>query len=84
MATVQFAVIRQQAVTFGIVVVKDYVVDNRLEADQAVSAWSLELACPTILLGARRHKLYGRPDIVRFMRNVSLDRIPWRQATIAA
>jgi hypothetical protein len=84
MSTVQFARIREQGVTFAIVVVKDHIIDNRSQADEAVSAWTLEFGCPTILLGAQRHKLYGRPDVVRFMSNVSINRIPWRQTHLAA
>jgi len=79
MSKVQFARIREQGITFGVVVVKDHVIDQQ-GADDAVSYWSQWLGCPTILLGANRHKLYGRTDIVRFMRNVSINRIPWREA----
>ena len=82
MAKVQFARLREGGITFGVVVVKDQVIDQRSDADDAVRYWSRQLACPTILLGGARHKLYGRPDIVRFMRNVSVNRIPWREASI--
>lgn len=81
MSKVQFARLREQGIAFGIVVVKDHVIDQS-DADEAVSYWSRWLGCPTILLGARRHKLYGRTDIVRFMSNVSLDRVPWREANV--
>lgn len=84
MSTVQFARIREQGITFGVVVVKDHVIEHQSEANQAVLAWSRELGCPTILLGANRHRLYGRPDIVRFMSNVSISRIPWKRAKLAA
>jgi hypothetical protein len=82
MSKVQFARLREQGVTFGVVVVKDRVIEYGSEADDAVGYWSNQLGCPTILLGANRHKLYGRTDIVRFMKNVSLSRIPWREAHI--
>lgn len=84
MSSVQFARIREQGVTFAVVVVKDQVLDSKSQSDQAVAAWTMEFGWPTILFGAIRHKLYGRPDLVRFMSNVSLSRIPWRQATMAA
>lgn len=82
MTQVQFARIREQGVTFGVVVVKDSILDFTSNANDAVSYWSSQLGCPTILLGANRHKLYGRSDIVRFMRNISISRIPWRKASI--
>lgn len=81
MSKVQFARLREQGVTFGVVIVKDYVIDQS-DVDDTVSCWSRWLGCPTILLGAQRHKLYGRKDIVRFMSGVSLSRIPWREAHI--
>lgn len=84
MSQVQFARIREQGVTFGIVVVKDYVIESPSERDNAVAYWSSWVGCPTILLGATRHRLYGRRDLVNFMANVSIDRIPWRRGNIAA
>jgi len=84
MSTVQFARIREQGVTFGVVVVKDHAVDDSFERDNTVSYWSQWLGCPTILMGAVRHRLYGRRDLVNFMSNVSIDRIPWQRASIAA
>lgn len=82
MARVQFARLREQDITFGVVVVKDHVIDLQQDANDAVSYWSRQLGCPTVLLGARRHTYYGRTDIVRFLKNISLDRIPWREANI--
>ena len=82
MPQVQYARLREGPVTFGVVVVKDHVIDYRNEADNAVGQWSEWMGCPTILLGANRHQLYGRPDIVDFMSNVALSRIPWRRTSI--
>ena len=84
MSRVQFSRIREQGITFGVVVVKDHIIDSMSERDDAVAYWSRWLGCPTILLGANRHRLYGRNDLVKFMTNVSLDRIPWKTANIAA
>lgn len=76
-----FARLREHGVTFGVVVAKDHVIDQS-GANDAVSYWSRWLECPTILLSARRHKLYGRKDIVQFMSRVSLSSIPWREAAV--
>jgi hypothetical protein len=76
---IQFAIIREQGINFGIIVVKDHVIDNHVEADNAVNAWSYEFGCPTILMGARHHKLYGRRDLVKFVSNLHLSQIPWRR-----
>ncbi|NKJ41355.1 hypothetical protein [Novosphingobium sp. SG720] len=84
MSSVQFARIREQGITFCVVVVKDSVIDDQFERDSAVAYWSRQFGCVTVLLGANRHRYYGRTDIVRFMSNVALDRIPWRTTQIAA
>lgn len=81
---VQFAQITEQGITFGVVVVKDHVIENRTEANGAVAYWSRWIGWPTILMGAQHQRLYGRRDIVNFMSNVTLDRIPWLEATLAA
>lgn len=75
----QYALIREQGVSFGIVVVKDYVITNTNEANQAVAQFSREFGCPTILFGARDHRLYGRKDLVRFVSGLHYSQIPWRK-----
>lgn len=84
MSKVQFARIREQGITFGVVVVKDSAVDDVSERNGTVAYWSRYLGCPTILLGANRHRYYGRTDLVRFMSTVPFHAIPWRTADIAA
>ncbi|WP_152522537.1 hypothetical protein [Sphingobium ummariense] len=75
----QFALIREQGVNFGIIVVKDHVIANTTEANSAVAYWSQQFGCPTILFGARDHRLYGRRDLVRFVSGLHYSQIPWRK-----
>ncbi len=76
---IQYSIIREQGIDFGIIVVKDRVIDCRSDADEAVSYWSNYFGCPTILYGARRHKVYGRTDLVNFVSNLQYQQIPWRK-----
>lgn len=84
MSNWQAALVREQGVNFAVVAVKDHVIANHAEADRLIQALSLRFGCPVVLLGAQRHRTYGRSDIVRFLRNVHLGRLPWRQVSLAA
>jgi hypothetical protein len=80
------AVIREQNVTFAVVIVKKHIVDNRLEADRAMRAFAPAFPCLPIVLMAQDHSgqatYFGRRDLSRFMANQPLHDIPWRRFTI--
>ena len=84
MATWQVALVREQAVEFAVVCVRDNVVDFPGERDDVVRWWSLHLGRPAVLMGAQRHRTYGRRDIVDFLSNIEPSRLPWRQVSVAA
>lgn len=84
MATWQVALVREQGIEFAVVCVRDSVINDPSQRDQLVRAWTFELVRPAVLLGERQHRLYGRNDIVRFLSNVHLSQLPWRQMTLAA
>ena len=84
MATWQIALIREQGVEFAAVCVSDAVLDSAQQRDELINWWTFELGRPVVLLGARRHRTFGRQDLVTFLRNVHPSRLPWRQLTIAA
>ena len=83
---IQGAVIREQGVTFAIAVVKQQVVSNRFEADSTLQSLQQVFQGMPIVLMAQdvrgRPTWYGRKDIARFMSNVPLSSIPWREYTI--
>lgn len=79
MAQWQIALIREQGVNFAVAAVQDYVISNRHQADKVVSALSLRLGQPVVLIGASRHGTYGRRDIVSFLQNIHPSRMPWRR-----
>jgi len=80
------AVIREQNVTFAVVIVKKQVVDNRLEADRAMRAFAPAFPRLPIVLMAQdrsgRATYFGRRDLSQFMANQPLHAIPWRRFTL--
>jgi len=84
MAAWKIALVREQGVEFAVVLVQDNVIDNPHQRDELVQAWSLRLGRPVALLGAKRHRSYGRRDIVGWLESIDPARLPWRQMTIAA
>ncbi len=81
----QGAVIREQGVTFAVVVVKKHVVDNQTEAGQAINSFRpLFPGMPVVLMAQDHHgraTYYGRRDISKFMAGVPLRAIPWKEYT---
>jgi hypothetical protein len=83
----QGAVIKEQGVTFGIIVVKEYVLRDRTRADSLVARSQVVFGGIPVVLMAQdysgRPKYYGRPDIVKFLAKVPMEAIPWKEYTIS-
>ena len=80
--TVDGAIIKEQGVTFGIIVVKSHALSDVTGRDALVrQASGLFGGIPTILMAqaGRQARYYGRPDLVRFMRSVPLAAVPWKR-----
>lgn len=84
MTTWQVALVREQGVEFGIILVRDSVVDSPSERDDLCRFWTVQLGRPVALLGERHFRSYGRKDIVAWLENVHPAQLPWRQMTLAA
>jgi hypothetical protein len=84
MSTWDIALVREQGVDFAVIAVQDHVLHNRAEAQRLMTAFSFEFGRPAVLLGARQHQTFGRPDIVRFLQGVHLNQLPWQRMTLAA
>ncbi len=82
------AIIREQGVTFGIMVVKSHVLNEPSRRDSVVAQASTAFGgIPTVLMAqtsSGRARYYGRPDIVKFMANVPPSAIPWKRYRLAA
>lgn len=83
---IQGAVIEEQGVTFALVVVKKYVVDNKLSADEAISNFSPLFPGLPLVLAAQDHRgyftYYGRQDIAKFLASIDARCIPWKEYTV--
>lgn len=83
---IQGAVIREQGITFAVVVVKKSVIDNSFDARKAIGAFSSAFPGMPVVLMAQDSRgqatYYGRDDIARFLANVPLSAIPWREYTL--
>lgn len=80
------AIIREQNITFAVVIVKKHVVDNRMEADRAMRAFAPAFPHLPIVLMAQDHRgratYFGRRDLSSFMANQPLHAVPWRRFTL--
>lgn len=82
------AIITEQGVTFGILIVKPYVLTDPARRDRLVAQASRIFGgIPTVLMAQQqggRARYYGRPDIVRFMAKVPLRAVHWKRYRAAA
>ncbi|CAB1064139.1 hypothetical protein D1BOALGB6SA_8930 [Olavius sp. associated proteobacterium Delta 1] len=84
---VQGAVIKEQGVTFAIVVVKSHVVRNASQANKAIQDYGTLFPRMPIVLMAQNYRgtptYYGRRDIVRFLSKLPMHAISWKQYTFS-
>lgn len=77
------ALVKEQGVTFAVVVVKKHVVDNPVVAQQAIGSYrSAFPGVPIILMGQDSRggaTYYGRRDIVRFLSKIPFQALPWKR-----
>jgi hypothetical protein len=77
------AVVKEQGVTFAIVVVKPNVLNSSMQCDETRQGFrSIFPGMPIILMaqGSRGAPTYqGRTDIVKFLANLHPSRIPWKK-----
>lgn len=81
------AVIREQGVSFAVVVVKQHVVDFPIEARKTIVGFQPVFpGLPIVLMAQDAHgtcTYYGRRDIADFMANVPVSSVPWREYTFS-
>ena len=79
------AVVKEQGITFAIVVVKPHILDSSFEIDSARRGFTNVFPGVPIILMALNSKgvptYQGRKDIVNFLANIDHNRIPWKQYT---
>lgn len=83
----QGAVINEQGVTFGVLIVKQHILNGLTRRDALVSEGSrLFGGIPTVLMAQDFNgtpTYYGRSDISRFMVSVPLEAVPWQEYTVS-
>ena len=86
MSQIDAAIVKEQNITFAIVVVKQYIINSSNERKQAVQSFSTIFPNMPIVLMAQNPKgiptYWGRTDIVNFLSKVSVSRIPWKRYTV--
>ena len=82
---IQAAVVKEQGVTFAVVVVKRHIVDSQQQALTARTSFIRYFpGLPIILMAqdSRGTPTYsGRRDIVQFLVNVPMEALPWKEFT---
>jgi hypothetical protein len=86
--TFEGAIVREQGVTFGIVVVKESAIRDHSTASNLIASYQPVLGVAPVVLMAQNYKgvpeYYGRKDIVAFLANIDFRRIPWKKYTYNA
>lgn len=81
------ALLKEQNVTFAIVVVQRHVLNSPSESDDARRSFSRVFPGVPIILMAQDHRgtptYQGRRDIVAFLSHVHPSRIPWKTYSYA-
>jgi hypothetical protein len=88
MGKFQGAVIKEQSVTFAIVVVKQSALQIQSESQKTAQAYVPFFPSLPIILMAQDSRgtptYWGRKDIVNFFANVHISQIPWKEYTIGS
>ncbi len=84
MAKMTAALVREQGVTFAVVLVKNHVALSHHEANRTIQAVASALGCPNVvLMGEGNKRLRGtRQDVVDFVSKIHPSRLPWKEWTI--
>lgn len=81
--TFEGAVIKEQGVSFAIVVVKEHVLNSSSECNNARSGFqTIFPGMPVVLMAQNSRgvpRYQGRTDIVNFLAKVHPSRIPWKR-----
>lgn len=85
MIKIQGAVVKEQGVTFAIVIVKPHILQSQFDSQRASQAFSGYFPGLPIVLMAQDSRgiptYWGREDIVNFLARLYVSRIPWKEYT---
>lgn len=82
----QGSVIKEQGVTFGIIIVKPYVMESQNHIREMQLLGNQAFGIMPIILMAQNSRgvpqYYGRKDIVQFLSKIAISRIPWKEYSL--
>ena len=85
MEKIQGAIIKEQGVTFAIVIIKLQTLQSQSESQKAALAFGPYFPGLPIILMAQDSRgtptYWGRKDIVNFLANIHISQIPWKEYT---
>jgi hypothetical protein len=80
------AVIKEQGISFAIVIVKPHVLSSSEQIEQARTSFAQYFpGLPLILMAQNSRGIptyQGRKDLVNFLSRVHISRIPWKRYTV--
>lgn len=83
--TFEGALVKEQGVTFAIVIVKPYVLQSSSTREETRSSFSRFFPHVPLILMAQDSRgiptYHGKSDIVNFLASVDFRRIPWKKYT---
>jgi hypothetical protein len=86
MQKIQGAVIKEQGVTFAIVIVKSHVLNSQSGSEKTAQAFRPVFPGMPIILMAQDSRgvptYWGRKDIVNYLANLHISQIPWKEYSI--
>jgi len=86
--TFEGSIVKEQGVTFGIVIVKESALRNHATANDLIPTFERVLGVAPVVLMAQNGRgvptYYGRKDIVAFLAKIDFRRIPWKKYTYTA
>jgi hypothetical protein len=81
------AVIKEQGITFAVAIVKKHLLALPTQRDQVLAAFTRCFGgIPVVLMAqdqAGTPTFYGRDDIAKFMSDVPLEAVPWREYSVS-
>lgn len=84
--TVEAALVKEQGVTFAVVVINRTVLNMSLRREEIRDAFSLKFGgVPTVLMAQDSNGVptyNGRRDLVRFLANVPFQALPWKKWSV--
>ncbi len=85
--TFEGALIREQNITFAVVIVKQHIIQSDSTARDAIAAFAPAFPGVPVVLMAQDSRgvptYYGRRDIAQFMAKVPMHAVPWKRFTLS-